>query len=94
MSEMNTNRRVMEPLIDEELLEGDQGEEPVDQVVSVRLTRRTFSTCVGRAPRDGDEMREFARLWQEYEWEEFIRGGWAEHFQTEDDPTDEQGWGE
>jgi hypothetical protein len=50
------------------------------KIITIQLSERTFEKCVGRPPKDDEEMEKFAELWEEYEWEDLICGGWDEYF--------------
>jgi hypothetical protein len=50
------------------------------KIITIQLSERTFEKCVGRPPKDDAEMEKFAELWEEYEWEDLICGGWDEYF--------------
>jgi len=50
------------------------------KIITIQLSERTFEKCVGRPPKDDEEMELLAELWEEYEWEDLICGGWDEYF--------------
>ena len=50
------------------------------RTITIQLTEWTFEKCVGRPPKDAAEMDEFAFMWEHYEWEDLINGGWDDLF--------------
>ena len=50
------------------------------RTITIQLTEWTFERCVGRPPKNDAEMEEFAGIWEDYEWEDLIAGGWDDLF--------------